>query len=101
MSSKYDHILERLGGIEQRLVEITGLLARQHPVQKDWYTCSEIAAILGRRPYTVREWCRYGRIHAEKRSGVGRGSEEAWRISHDELVRYQNDGLLPLRRPPY
>ncbi|MAT73486.1 MAG: hypothetical protein CMJ58_28725 [Planctomycetaceae bacterium] len=61
---------------------------------KESYSTQEIASILGRKPYTVREWCRLRRINATK-AMCGRGCEEEWRVSHDELVRIQNEGLLP------
>lgn len=88
------------GWIAAQIIEIHKKLDRLQHVQaapvlpsKQKYTPAEFGAIVGRKPYTVREWCRYGRIQAEKVKGVGRGSEEEWRISHAELVRYQNDGL--------
>ena len=34
-------------------------------------------------------------IKADK-TMCGRGSEIEWRISHEELVRYQNEGLRPV-----
>jgi hypothetical protein len=40
--------------------EIRDLLVRQRP-EKDKYTVPEAATILGKRPFTVREWCRLGR----------------------------------------
>lgn len=64
---------------------------------KDWYEVEEFATQVGKAPFTVREWCRLGRIHAEKRHS-GRGAFPAWVISHSELLRYQREGLLPFRR---
>jgi hypothetical protein len=62
---------------------------------KDWYTTTEIADLLGKAEFTVREWCRLRRIHAEKRNS-GRGPHAAWVISHQELLRFEREGLLPL-----
>lgn len=39
---------------------------------KEWYTTSEIAKLLDKAEFTVREWCRLKRINAKKRS-CGRG----------------------------
>ena len=85
-------VLERLEKIEATLM----LLAEKQMV-KDWYATDEIARIVGKAEFTVREWCRLGRMHAEKRMS-GRGAFPAWVISHQELLRYQRGGLLPLRR---
>src|SRR5262245_37700140 len=81
---------ERLDRIEAAL----NTLIQQRTV-KDWYSTHEIAQILGKAEFTVREWCRLGRIHAQKRA-CGRGPTQEWMISHEELVRYQNHGLLPV-----
>lgn len=62
---------------------------------RESYTTKQIAEILKKKEYTVREWCRLGRINAEKTS-CGRGNEGEWRIPHSELVRYRKEGLLPL-----
>jgi hypothetical protein len=51
------------------------------------------AQILGRAEFTVREWCRLGRVWASKRQ-CGRGNAKEWIISHEELTRIQNEGLL-------
>lgn len=59
------------------------------------YSVEEIAEILGKRPYTVREWCRHGQINATKRA-ERRGAAALWSISSDELTRYKNEGLLPI-----
>ncbi len=81
---------ERLDRIEAAL----NTLIQQRAV-KDFYSTHEIALILGKAEFTVREWCRLGRIRAQKRA-CGRGPTQEWMISHEELVRYQNHGLLPV-----
>ncbi|MDQ3330354.1 MAG: helix-turn-helix domain-containing protein, partial [Planctomycetota bacterium] len=53
----------RLSGIEEVLVALRDFLAERKTI-KESYTTAEAAALLGKRPYTVREWCRLGRIHA-------------------------------------
>ncbi len=62
---------------------------------KDYYTTEDVAKFVDRDAYTVREWCRYGRLRAVKRP-CGRGNSPEWSISHEELVRYQNEGLRAL-----
>jgi Helix-turn-helix domain len=84
----------RLSGIEAHLNLLTELLTSQRMV-KDFYTTAEAATELGKRPYTVREWCRYKRVNAVKRA-CGRGRSKDWAISHAELTRIKNEGLLPL-----
>jgi hypothetical protein len=76
--------------------EIRDLLVSQRP-PKDWYSTEEVAQLLGKAEFTVREWARLGRIRAEKK-GSGRGKYQSWVVSHTELVRIQRDGLLPLKR---
>jgi hypothetical protein len=80
---------ERLEKIESLLVV---LVEKQQT--KEWYSIEEFARNVGRAEFTCREWCRNGRIHAEKK-GSGRGAFTAWVISHQELLRYQREGLLP------
>lgn len=62
---------------------------------KAWYTTAEAAHELKRAEYTVREWCRLGRVRAEKRA-CGRGRAKEWIISYEELSRIHNEGLLPI-----
>lgn len=83
---------ERLSRIEQMLAV---LVERQ--TVRDWYTTEEVARLLGKAEFTIREWCRLGRVRAEKRKS-GRGAFASWVISHDELLRYQREGLLSDRR---
>ncbi len=82
--------------IDERLDRIESLLAAlvERETVKDWYSTDEFARLVGKAEFTVREWARLGRIHAEKRQS-GRGAHPAWVISHDELLRYRRDGLLP------
>ena len=61
---------------------------------KEWYTTAEVAAMLGRAEFTVRKWCRLGRVNARKKK-CGRGVAGEWVVSHEELTRVRNEGLLP------
>lgn len=86
-----DQLLIKLERIEETLQ----LLVRQRVVQES-YSTAMVAKILNKSEFTVREWCRLGRIHAKKRS-CGRGNTKEWLITHEELERIQNEGLLPLK----
>ncbi len=83
-------VLQRLDRIESVL---TAILDRE--TIKDWYSIDEFARLVGKAEFTVREWCRLGRVKAEKK-GSGRGKHQSWVVSHDELLRYRREGLLPL-----
>lgn len=91
LATAMNEILQRLERIETALRSLT----EQRQVQ-DWYDTQAAANILGRSPYSVREWCRLGRVQAEKRS-CGRGRSKEWMISHEELMRIRSQGLLPQR----
>lgn len=86
---------DRLAELDSRLCELANAVAIR-PAEKEYYTTQEAAKILGKRPYTVREWCRLARVRAEKALS-GRGIDEEWRISHEELMRIHNEGLLPMK----
>jgi hypothetical protein len=62
--------------------------------QKEWYSPSEVAELLVKAPFTVREWCRLGRVNVRKRP-TGRGDAKEWEISREEVERIRNHGLLP------
>ncbi len=89
---RFDELIQRLDRIETTLDS----LVSQRAV-KEWYSTGEIAEILGKAHWTVREWARTDRIHAEKRS-YGRGNSLEWMVSHEELQRIQNEGLLLVDR---
>ena len=84
-----------LTALSDRLARIETLLAQiiEQRTTKEFYSTAEVAKILERSEFTVREWCRCGRIWAAKRQ-TGRGNAKEWMIAHEELVRIQNEGLL-------
>jgi hypothetical protein len=90
--------MESIGSIDDRLGRIEALLGVlvERQTVKEWYSVDEIASLVGKASFTVREWCRHGRIYAQKRA-YRRGKSAEWMISNKELVRVQNEGLLPDR----
>lgn len=46
-----------------------------------FYTPDEVAEILKVTAWTVREWCKAGKLNASK---AGRG----WRVSEDDLIDF-------------
>jgi hypothetical protein len=92
MSEHPSDVIARLDRIETLLKT---LVERQ--AVREWYSTDQFAQIVGKAEFTCREWCRLGRIRAEKRSS-GRGKFCSWTIPHAELVRYQREGLLPVLR---
>lgn len=85
--------IEILQKLEQLEAMLTVLVERQQT--KEWYTTAEAARLLGKAEFTVREWARLGRVRAKKAMS-GRGAYPAWVIAHEEMLRYQKEGLLPL-----
>lgn len=81
--------------IEERLERIESLLALlvERQQVREWYTTQEFARAIGKAEFTIREYCRLGRLHASKRQS-GRGAHPQWVLSHAELERYQREGLL-------
>ena len=86
-------LAERLNRIEQILLALV-----EQRTLKEWYTTADVAKLLDKAEFTVREWCRLGRVHAEKKK-CGRGISSEWIISHAELTRIRNQGLLPELNP--
>ncbi len=85
--------------IESRLARVESLLEIlvERQSAKEWYTTHEVANLLGKAEFTIREHCRLGRLNAEKQRS-GRGAYSQWVISREELARFQREGLLPLPR---
>lgn len=85
--------------LEQKLDRIESMLALLigRGQRQDWYGVDEFARLVGRSEFTIRQWCRQGRIEARKK-GSGRGAHAAWAISHGELERFRREGLRPARQ---
>lgn len=84
--------------IDERLEELRAmvLMLVERQTVKDHYEIEEFARLVGKAPFTCREWARLGRIRAEKKLS-GRGAYARWVVQHGELLRYQKEGLLPMR----
>lgn len=84
---------QRLATLEQKVSEVHELLLDKK-TEKEWYRTDEVAQILGKSDFTVREkWCNQGRIEAEKDGETGK-----WRIPGHELQRLRNGGSLRPQR---
>jgi transposase len=88
--------LEELSAQLERMETLLRSLVDRETV-KEWYSVEEVARLVGKAEFTVREWCRRGRIVAQKRA-YRRGKSAEWMIAHEELMRVRNHGLLPERR---
>jgi hypothetical protein len=75
--------------IDERLERIESLLVMlvQRETEKEWYSTDEFARLVGKAEFTCREWCRHGRIKAEKRISV-RGSYPSWGVKSCTCARY-------------
>lgn len=91
-TTHFTELSARLDRIENVLHDLV-----QRETIKEHYSTAELAKLLGKAEFTVREWCRLGRIRSAKKAS-GRGAFPAWVVSHDELLRYQREGLLPHRQ---
>lgn len=89
----WQEIIERLARLEAGLTAVLGRLSTE-TVENAAYSTAEVAALLGKDEFTVREWCRLGRVKASKKRS-GRGRHKAWVISGEEVERYRREGLIP------
>jgi len=86
----------RLDAIERKLDRVLYELGQAKADQtRTHFTVQEAARALGKTTFTVREWCRLGRMNATKRAEK-RGGAEMWNISAQEIERLRNEGLLPV-----
>ncbi|QDU80518.1 hypothetical protein Pla110_22480 [Polystyrenella longa] len=90
---------DRTERLESKLEELLQVLEDQEhrderSPPKEFFTPIEVAKMLGKSSYTVREWCRFGRMEARKRQ-TGRGDALEWEIAASEIERFKNHGLLP------
>lgn len=99
--ARFARLLERLRALEGSLTTIEESVAKQESdsgpaPNREYFSVPEFAAHVERGEYTVREWCRMARIHAEK-CDSGRGEAKSWKIPAAELQRYRDHGLLPVQ----
>ncbi|MCY2987534.1 MAG: helix-turn-helix domain-containing protein [Planctomycetota bacterium] len=94
-------IVHTLRIIDSRLVVLERTVNEIHDVvqgqrfEKEWYTTTELAEILGKSQFTIQErWCNDGRIECEKDPTTGR-----WRIPGHEVHRLRaGGGIRPRHR---
>ncbi len=99
--ARFRSLQDRLVSLESTVSTIeqcvsTNDLPAMQPMARSYYSVPEFANQVGRGEYTVREWCRLARINAEK-CDSGRGEAKSWKIPAEELQRYRDHGLLPMR----
>lgn len=96
MLRQLDDIAQALRDVDTRLGRIEASLRKLTEAQpaQEWYTVRELARIIKLSPDTVRAHCRAGRIVAQ-RTKSGRGNKAEYRVSHHELNRLRQEGLLP------
>src|SRR5690349_10408304 len=98
--SAYHHAAELLRNLEELLTQLQGhggngapppsvVLAASGDDDRKFYTTKEFAALIGKAPFTVREWARLGRCNAI-RAKSGRGADAEWRFPKSELLRIQD-----------
>jgi Helix-turn-helix domain len=81
--------LERMETVLERMETVLTLLVEQRTA-KEWYTTAEVAKLIRKSDYTVREYCRKGQVEAEKAA-----NDRGWLISHAALTHLRNFGPVP------
>jgi hypothetical protein len=83
---------ERFERLEKLIDQLAALM--KGAAKQEWYSTRQFAAAVGLARFTVAEHCRFRRLNAKK-ANKGTGKSKEWRLSHEEMLRYQRDGLLP------
>lgn len=91
------HDMDTLAIRLERIEESLRLLLKER-VEQRFYSTADVAKILGKAEFTVREWCRNRRVRAQKRT-CGRGNAKEWMIAQNELERIRSEGLLARNEP--
>lgn len=84
-----DILLTRIDRLESKLDQ---LLTKE--AVREFYTTAQFADRVGKSKDTIAGHCQNGRIRATRKRN-GRGGKLEYSISHDELLRFERDGLLP------
>ena len=71
--------------LEQRLEKIEAMLLVLVECNqlRQWYSTGEFAQSVGKAEFTIREYCRLGRLRAQKRQS-GRGAHEVRIVATDD-----------------
>lgn len=98
-SGKVEQASDAIGeAVMEELGEIRRLLVAQqaNELSQEWYMVSDAAALVGLRPYTLRQACNLGRIREDWcKKGVRSGK---WRIHRDAITWVRNHGLPSVDR---
>jgi hypothetical protein len=93
-------VLKQFEATEERMRLLANMLRKLPGADRaqETYTVPEAALRLGLRPFTVRQKCNLGFIKGTKVDGAGEKGE--WRITDEELRRYEKEGDLNPPEPP-
>jgi hypothetical protein len=91
-------VADRVTAVQEQLRRLEEALHGDEP-EPTALTVAAAAALCNRSEFTVREWCRHGRIQCERASS-GRGPYAEYRIPMEAIRHYQSHGLLPLVNSP-
>jgi excisionase family DNA binding protein len=92
---------QRLAAIETSCARILALLqgGGGPPPTGDLYTPAEAARLLRRSTWTIREWCRTGKVRA-LRTGFTRGKAHEWAIPAAEVEKLLAIGVVKENQGP-